>query len=207
MVIAAQTPILIGKRECESGDAASADPHAPRRPEGWFRNGTVLKTIAAAALAAVLLVSSPLRADAPVPAGWVEYAAVFPGGLIFSAKLDSGARNSSIYATRIETFRRSMRDWVRFRLKADDGTTQDYELPVVRLSRTRDMTGPALVRPVVRLRLCVGDSTAEVEVNLSDRKNFNHRLLIGRSFLRKRFLVDTSERLLHKLGCAGLARK
>lgn len=140
-----------------------------------------------------------------MPAGWVEYAAVYPGGLIYSAKLDSGARHSSVHARIVRIWKQDGADWVRFRLKADDGTQRTYELPVVRLSRTRDMTGPTIVRPVVRLRICVGNRFGEVEVNLSDRKGFNHGLLIGRSFLKNRFLVNSGDRLLHKLGCAEAA--
>jgi hypothetical protein len=32
----------------------------------------------------------------------------------------------------------------------------------------------------------------EVEVNLEDRRKFNYQILIGRSFLKKSFLVDAS---------------
>lgn len=139
--------------------------------------------------------------SAAVRAGWIEDARVFPGGLRYTAKLDSGATHSAVFATAIERFEKNDGNWVRFTLTAIDGTAKSYELPLVRVSRTRDINGPAIRREVVRLTVCVGDVRAETEVNLSDRNGFNHALLLGRSFLRGRFLVDSGTRHLHKLNC------
>lgn len=157
-----------------------------------------------AAMIAVFIAGAaagPAIGQTTVPAGWVEYASVHPGGLVYTAKLDSGARHTSIHASGIEHFRKNEADWVRFRLRADDGTVGNLERPLVRTSKTRDMTGPLIRRPVVRLAICVGNRLGAVEVNLSNRRGFNHGLLIGRSYLRTKYLINTGERHLHKLNC------
>jgi hypothetical protein len=40
------------------------------------------------------------------------------------------------------------------------------------------------------LRICVGGISKEVEVSLVDRSNYEHPLLIGRSFLAGDLIVD-----------------
>ena len=41
----------------------------------------------------------------------------------------------------------------------------------------------------------------EVEVNLFNRSEFNNRLLVGRTFLADRILVDSSRRSMHPGKC------
>ncbi len=47
-------------------------------------------------------------------------------------------------------------------------------------------------RAVVLLRLCLGHRFREAEVNLNDRAGMNYALLIGRRFMGKHILVDSS---------------
>jgi hypothetical protein len=160
-----------------------------------------VRKLAGAAVALSAVAAAPARSNGVQPAGWVEYASLYPGGLVYSAKLDSGARTTSVHATGIQLFKRDGADWVTFRLKGDDGTQRAFEMPVARVSRTRDMTGPPIVRPVVKLTVCVGGISAPVDVNLSNRTGFNHGLLVGRNFLRGRFMIDSGNRHLLKLAC------
>lgn len=164
-------------------------------------NANPVRNLAGAGLALLALAAGAAPANGVTPAGWVEYASVHPGGLIYSAKLDSGARTTSVHATGIQLFKRDDKDWVTFQLRADDGTRRAYEMPVARVSRTRDMTGPPIVRPVVKLTVCVGGVSAPVDVNLSNRSGFNHGLLVGRNFLRGRYMIDSGNRHLVKLAC------
>lgn len=125
-------------------------------------------------------------------AGWVENVSIFPGNLKVKAKLDTGARHSSLNATNIDSFERGAEKWVRFKLKNWKGRTVSFETKVVRMATIKQHDAQSLIRPVIRLGICLGSVYKEVEVNLEDRSKFNYQLLIGRSFLKKSFLVDSS---------------
>ena len=125
-------------------------------------------------------------------AGWVENVSIFPGNLKVKAKLDTGARHSSLNSTDIDTFDRDGERWVRFKLKNWKGRTASFEAKVVRMATIKQHDAQSLIRPVIRLGICLGSVYKEVEVNLEDRSKFNYQMLIGRSFLKKSFLVDAS---------------
>jgi hypothetical protein len=125
-------------------------------------------------------------------AGWVENVSIFPGNLKLKAKLDTGARHSSLNAADIKAFERGGEKWVRFKLKNWKGRTEFFEAKVVRMATIKQHDAQSAIRPVIRLGICLGSVYKEVEVNLEDRRKFNYQMLIGRSFLKKSFLVDAS---------------
>ncbi len=57
------------------------------------------------------------------------------------------------------------------------------------------------MRKVIRLGICVGAVYRKVEVSLQDRSGFNNQLLIGRSFLAGRVLVDAGAEELVEPSC------
>lgn len=161
--------------------------------------------LSAPALAADEPAGSP---EAPPPAGggmvvlgWVERAMVFPVGLEFRAKLDSGARTSSIHTTRIREFRRNGQRWVDFTIDNGAGATADLELPVARFVRIREHGGSYQRRPVVKMEICVDSVYKQAEVNLVDREGFLYPLLIGRSYLKGDILVDSGVTRTRELLC------
>ena len=48
-------------------------------------------------------------------------------------------------------------------------------------------------RLVIELEISLGEIKKLTKVNLVDRSHFNYQLLIGRSFLKPHFLVDSSK--------------
>lgn len=129
---------------------------------------------------------------APVIMGWNERVLVYPSGLEFRAKLDTGARTSSIHATAVREFRRNGRNWVKVTIDNGRGATADLELLVRRFVRIREHGGSYQRRPVVKMGICVGELYKETEVNLVDRTGFIYPLLIGRAFLKNDILVDAT---------------
>jgi len=61
---------------------------------------------------------------------------------------------------------------------------------LVRTAWIKQHGAPSYPRPVVRLTICVGGISKEVEVSLVDRSNYQHPLLIGRNFLVGDLIVD-----------------
>jgi hypothetical protein len=162
---------------------------------------------AAVALAAMVMtcnVCSAADATERLPiAGWLERARITPGGLVLDAKLDSGASRSSLHATNIQRFQRDGSEWLAFDLETGEGRPLRMERPLKRIARIRSAPGAEEERPVVTLGICVGNVYRVTEVNLVDRSGLAKPLLIGRSFLRGRLLVDLKNRYLLEPTCKG----
>ncbi|MCF4995828.1 ATP-dependent zinc protease [Pseudomonas syringae] len=140
-------------------------------------------------------VALPVMAAEPTLYGRYEYIALPEiGGEVLKAKMDTGALTASLSAKDIETFTRDGDDWVRFRLGTKDGGNKVYEHKVARISKIKSRSEEddeereateVTKRPVVDLELCLGNVKRTVEVNLTDRSNFNYPLLIGAKALRE----------------------
>ncbi len=133
--------------------------------------------------------------------GWVEKARVSPGNLVLQAKMDSGADNSSLNVLNVEAFERNGEKWVRFELVNELGQRAVIERRVVRTAKIKRHVGSRQQRPVVRMGICVGNYYEEVEVNLVDRSRFKYPLLIGRSFMGDKLVIDPSVQFTLEPGC------
>ena len=124
--------------------------------------------------------------------GWLERVQVFPGDLVFRAKMDTGAKHSSLNARNIVPFEKNGDPWVRFVVRDRNRKKLTVERPMVRTAeiKLRGKQKRTQERPVIILGLCLGTTYKEVEVNLVDRRHFNYQMLIGRSYLQGDFLVD-----------------
>jgi hypothetical protein len=133
--------------------------------------------------------------------GWVENVKIYPGGREFKAKIDTGARNSSLHATNIVEFEREGNTWVRFEIIDKKQEHSTIELPLVREATIKRHFGRKQQRHVVVLGICLGKVYKETEVTLVDRGGFLYELLIGRSYLRKNFVVDPAAQFTVDPGC------
>ena len=133
-------------------------------------------------------------------AGWREWVRLPEIGVPWiKAKLDTGARTSSIHAYEIEPFEKDGADWVRFRVRPWQESTEDevvVECPVHDVRRVRSSSGHVEERQVVKLRLELLGRRVTAEVTLSDRDAMGFRMLIGRQALRRRFVVDAGSSFL-----------
>ena len=124
--------------------------------------------------------------------GWLEKVRISPENLIFRAKLDTGAKHSSLNAQNIKRFEKNGVPWVGFTLTDRNGKQMRIQRPLLRNAKIklRGKTEKTQDRPVVVLSICLDHIQKEVEVNLANRRNFNYQMLIGRSYLSGDFLVD-----------------
>ncbi len=142
-------------------------------------------------LQAVLLCLEPAGAREVV--GWIEPIQLEPEGPQLTAKLDTGADSSSLGATAIEVYSADGIERVRFRIQARSDERSTVDLPLERIAKIKRHVEGAETRPVVRLRICLGNLRKEVEVNLADRSNYEQPVLIGRDFLSSDLIVDPAE--------------
>ena len=154
-------------------------------------------------LLAPILASSPIAAQNKDIVGRVEKVRICPGDLVLRAKLDTGARNSSLHAPGITKFEKNGEAWVRFSLKDHRGEEATMERKLVRQATIKQKAADSEKRPVIMLGICMGRQYREVEVNLVDRANFNYPMLIGRSFMSGHFVVDPELKYTIEPDCVG----
>jgi hypothetical protein len=140
---------------------------------------------------------APALAGEMVVAGFLEKVSIDKAGLIFKAKLDTGARHSSLNADDIRVFKRKGARWVSFKVTDSTGKTLLLEKEAVRVAEVKLRNETFQARPVVLLPICIGPIEKIVEVNLVDRSFFNYQVLVGRSFLAGTVLVDAGAKYLH----------
>lgn len=139
--------------------------------------------------------------------GYIENAVILPAGLRMKAKMDTGARTTSIDATDIERFRRDGKEWVRFAVRVK-GRKVAFTRRVLRISRIRRTRTEVVQRVVVALGICVAGYYKHTEVNLGSRSNMLYPLLIGRRFMSTgRLLIDSSAKFRGKAICPNAPSK
>jgi hypothetical protein len=133
--------------------------------------------------------------------GWLEKVRIYPGGLVVRAKLDTGAKTSSLTALNMVSFVRDSELWVRFDVADKKGKKITLEQKVHRVTRIKRHGAESQNRVAVLLWICLGKSLREVEFTLVDRTGFNYPMLLGRNFLAGSFLVDASAKFTMKPQC------
>ena len=131
--------------------------------------------------------------------GETEYVAIPSLDTVFAARIDTGAKRTSIYAVDIEPFERDGKPWVRFTIK-NPAKDQEFplEMEVSRTARIKQLGEESVRRHSVYLVLTMGEITKEVDVNLADRSNFEYPLLLGRDFLKGSVIVDVAQKFTQK---------
>lgn len=160
------------------------------------------------------LLAKPLHAegseslDEKAILGWIEWVYLQPSGLKSKAKLDTGAKTSSLHARNIQHFEKDGEDWVRFqfssnpRLKKrlyEPGKSKkvvSVEAPLVRHALIKQHKNKSTERPVVLITFSLADQQYQSEFTLTDRGKFNYPILLGRSFLRDVAIVDPGHTFL-----------
>ncbi|WP_232818185.1 ATP-dependent zinc protease family protein [Zobellella maritima] len=108
------------------------------------------------------------------------------------ARIDSGAKTSSMSATGIEEFKKGEQAWIRFYFEHDKHMVQ-LEAPLSRYVRIRQANSKKLDRrPVVMLDVRLGSLEKTVEFTLKDRTRMNYPVLLGREFMARDILIDPS---------------
>lgn len=126
--------------------------------------------------------------------GWREWVRLDSVGVPWvKAKVDTGARTSSLHAFDLQRHDLDGHPWVRFDVHPWQATAEDsvtVELPVHDVRTVRSSSGHEETRYVVLVQLVLGQRSVEAEVTLTDRDEMGFRMLIGREALVQGFLVD-----------------
>jgi hypothetical protein len=126
--------------------------------------------------------------------GWREWVGLPDLGVKqIKAKVDTGARTSSLHAFDLERFRRRKKDWVRFvihPLQRDVKRSIVAEAVLLDERAVKSSSGHAEVRAVILTTLSLGPDTWEIELTLTNRDAMGFRMLLGRQAIKSTLLVD-----------------
>jgi len=126
--------------------------------------------------------------------GWREWIAL-PEFHIerVKAKVDTGARSSSLHAFNVREFTRDGQTMVRFSvhpLQRDGKKTVTAEAELLEYRKVKSSGGHVTRRPVVMTTIRLLGQVWRVELTLASRDAMGFRMLLGRQAVRDRFLVD-----------------
>ncbi|WP_379921138.1 ATP-dependent zinc protease [Erythrobacter sp. R86502] len=123
--------------------------------------------------------------------GWRELVSLKELGLQgIPAKIDTGARTSSLHARVLEEFQRDGERFVRFAVDWD-GVRHACEAVHVDVRGITSSNGEQQTRFVIKTPLTIGSLTFRAEISLADRSQMQFPMLIGRTALRRRMIVDS----------------
>ncbi|MBE8607214.1 ATP-dependent zinc protease [Vibrio cyclitrophicus] len=133
-----------------------------------------------------------LKSEPLFKVGHIEVVEV--NGMKFPAKLDTGADVSSMNAVNIKRFKKDGQDMVSFTYQNNQGDKQDFTKPVIDVMRIKAKKGEKVnIRPVVEMKVKLGDLEKEVRVNLQDRSRFEYSMILGKNFLKHGAVVSSNE--------------
>ena len=126
--------------------------------------------------------------------GWREWLALPELGIgSIRAKVDTGARSSSLHVREQELFEQDGRQRVRFLVEhgMDDALKVQLDAEVADQRDVTDSGGHRETRIFIRTLLRLpGGQEWPIELNLTERRNMAFPMLLGRSALRRRCVVE-----------------
>ena len=126
--------------------------------------------------------------------GWREWVSLPDLGVDrVKAKIDTGARSSSLHAFDMVVFERDGKPFVRFKvhpIQRSSRETIEVEAPVLEFRKVRSSSGHAKKRPVIVTTVEALGTSWPIELTLANRDEMGFRMLLGREAVRGRMLVD-----------------
>jgi hypothetical protein len=132
--------------------------------------------------------------------GWREVVSLPSLGIsTIKAKVDTGARTSCLHTFKLEPFEQDDQLWVRFwihPLQNNEEQITVCEAPVIDQRVVRDSGGHEETRFVIRSDVMIGELSWPIEITLTNRENMLFRMLLGRTAMHKKIIVDPSRSFL-----------
>lgn len=171
-------------------------PDAKRHVAYLLASDRVMKPVLSPVLLAGLI-AFPLHAEAEShkqTVGATEVIFIEDANLSLKARVDTGAKTSSIHAERIEVDSSSdpRGKPISFYVVTRDGESRKIESRVSSVVKVRT-SEKSEYRYVVPLVMKWNNSKKTVLVTLNDRSNMEYRLLLGRNWLQGDFIVDVDK--------------
>jgi hypothetical protein len=132
--------------------------------------------------------------------GWREWVALPALGIDrIKAKVDTGARTSCLHAFDVRIDDAQGQTLVRFSMHPEQHSLDNAVECVAPLKderEVRDSGGHSETRYVIETDIKIGQQTHRVEFTLTNRDSMGFRMLIGRTAIKDRYLVDPGKSFL-----------
>jgi hypothetical protein len=129
--------------------------------------------------------------------GWREWLSLPELGVYnIKVKVDSGARTSALHATQIRYLEKHDGEtWVSFVVTKQLKPLKNVRVRALLIEKrkVKSSLGHASIRPVIRTRVRLGNESWPIEITLINRDPMGFRMLLGRSAIRKKFLIHPSK--------------
>lgn len=109
------------------------------------------------------------------------------------AKIDTGAYTSSLHCSRAEIIDGKL-EFVLLDEEHPEFTGMKFVFPKFDRREVKNSFGEAEMRFVIKTTIKIHDHLIKAEFSLSNRGNLKFPVLLGRKILRKRFLIDVTEK-------------
>ena len=129
--------------------------------------------------------------------GWREWVRLPQLGIeTIKAKVDTGARSSSLHASEVETFEEDGRLFARFKvhpIQRNSRSVVEVVAEVLEFRKVRSSSGKATKRPVIVTDVELLGQRWPIELTLANRDQMGFRMLLGREAIRGHLLVDSGK--------------
>lgn len=125
----------------------------------------------------------------------------FPGLNIpaIKARVDSGAKTSTIYASNIHRFNKKAEKWVSFEvhpIQENRLITIRCKAKIIDFRNIKSSSGISEKRYVIQSSLQIGNYLWNIELTLANRDSMGFRMLLGREAMENRVFVDPANSFL-----------
>ncbi len=127
--------------------------------------------------------------------GAVERMSVIATGLDYQARIDTGARTTSLHAVDIyveqaeQDIQKNIGKFVKFTTINEQGAEKLLRMKISNITRVTNAQGIEY-RYMVKMNLLWKNCQTLFDINLRDRSQMKYKLLIGRDWLHGDYLVD-----------------
>lgn len=144
---------------------------------------------------------NPAAAQSKLIIGWREWV-TFPdfGGVRVKAKIDTGARTSALHASDITPFEKDGQRMVAFDIHPRPGSIEpavSCVAPLIAYRRIRNSGGQDTFRYIIKTSIDIGNQIWPIEISLTRRDRLQLRMLLGRTALGNRYLIDPVKSYLY----------
>ncbi len=130
--------------------------------------------------------------------GRVEWVSLPELKIKHKARIDTGAKTTSLHAVNIEEVEQRGELFVKFQTVDSEGKIVEVVRKVDTTQRVSNTSGFISKRYVIKEKIKMGNIEREVLINLNDRSSMEYKFLVGRNLLLGRFIVDVARS--HVLG-------
>ena len=130
--------------------------------------------------------------------GWQEWCALPEFDIAYiKAKIDTGAKTSSLHAFNIKEFRKNNQKYVSFEIhpiQDDNDIVIKAKAKVIDQRNVMSSNGHKELRYVITTDLILGSAIIPIELTLSNRDPLRFRMLLGRDALSISSVIDPAKK-------------